>query len=84
MAYGAMRTKPATKFGAWLDDKMYKYDMSAPDIANKLHCSQGAIYHHRTGIQRPTFSDIVAYCWVFKCFENPEEIWKLVDIPNEE
>ena len=43
MAYGAMRTKPATKFGKWLDDKMYKYDMSAPEIAYKFNTTPSRV-----------------------------------------
>lgn len=84
MAYGTQRAKPTTKFGEWLDLRMRIHDMSALEVAEKLHCCHSAVYHHRTGRQRPTFSDVVAYCWVFGCTDNPETVWKMVDVLIEE
>lgn len=84
MAYGTPRVKPSTEFGKWLDLRMRIHNVSALEVAKKLHCVQSAVYHHRTGRQRPTFSDVVAYCWVFNCKDDPEKVWAMVDIPVEQ
>lgn len=84
MAYGKQRVKPTTKFGQWLDLRMRIHDMNALTIAEKLHCSYSTIYYQRSGRQRPTFSDIVAYCWLFGCPDDPETVWQMVDILIEE
>lgn len=80
MAYGYRKAKPRTKFGEWLDQWMQMLNMSGLEVADKLHCTESIISYHRSGKKRPTFSDIVAYCWVFGCNEDPETIWKMVDI----
>lgn len=80
MAYGTIRTKPTTEFGKWLDTRMQSCNMSALEIASKLHCGHSVIYHHRSGRGRPTFSDVIAYCWVFKCPDDPEVVWKMTDM----
>lgn len=84
MAYGVMSTKPATKFAKWLDRQMCMYNMGGQEVADALHCSLGAVSYHRTGKCHPTFSDVVAYCWLFKSKEDPESIWKMTTVPNEE
>lgn len=81
MAYGTQRKPPVTKFGEWLDLRMRIHGMSGLEIADKLHCSPSCIHHHRCGRQRPSFVDVVAYCWVFGCKDDPETVWKLADIP---
>ena len=80
MAYHVFKKRPRTKFGEWLDHKMYTYYMNAVEVANKLHCTRSIVCEHRMGNKRPTFSDIIAYCWVFYCKEDPELIWKMADI----
>lgn len=84
MAYGIPRKQPANKFGAWLDMQMCIRDIGGKEVAEALHCTQGIISWHRTGKRKPTFCDVVAYCWLFKCKEDPETIWKLTAIQNEE
>ena len=84
MAYVGKRTKPTNKFCEWLNNQMCMNNMSAIAVAKELHCSSSAVYHHRDGRQRPTFSDVIAYCWLFKCKEEPETIWKMIDISSEE
>lgn len=80
MAYGMLRAKPITKFGEWLNCQMESHDMGVVDVAEKLHCSHATIIHHRTGKRHPTFSDVVAYCWMFDCIHCVEEIWGMIDI----
>lgn len=82
MPYGKMRVKPISKFGEWLNMQLMTHDMSADELGcGKLHCSHGVVYQHRSGKYRPTFTDVVAYCWAFDCLNTVEEVWALVDIP---
>lgn len=80
MAYGKLQNKPATKFGEWLDVRMCERDIGGLAVANALHCSEAIISKHRSGKRRPTFSDVVAYCWLFGYPDDPETVWKLCDI----
>lgn len=84
MAYSAMRMNPTTKFGEWLDIQMCEHNMGGREIADKLHYVYQTVYRHRLGIYRPTFTDVVAYCWLFGSNDDPETIWKMVDISIEE
>lgn len=84
MAYQAMKKNPTTKFGEWLNTQMRDYDMGGREVAEKLHMAYPTIYRHRLGIYHPTFTDVIAYCWVFNCDDDPETIWKMADILIEE
>ena len=84
MARRKPRVKPTTEFGKWLDLRLRIHNKSVTEVANMLHCGHSIVCHHRSGRQRPTFSDVVAYCWVFGCKDDPEWVWKMGDIPSEE
>ena len=84
MAYGKIRTKPTTEFGRWLDARMQSCNLNGQELANVLHCGHAIVYRHRSGKAHPTFSDVVAYCWAFKCPDDPEVVWKMVDMLIEE
>ena len=68
-----------TEFGLWMNQRMMRNGMRHIDVANKLHVSRQAVSGHSSGLAKPTFQNVVSYCWVFGCNDDPEEIWKLVD-----
>ena len=84
MKYEAPKVKPTTSFGEWLDRQMCINNLSTREVAEKLHCGSVTISYHRNGKRRPTFSDVVAYCWAFDCTDDPEKIWGMIDILIEE
>lgn len=82
--YCRSKTKPTTEFGQWLDRQMILVNVSTRDVADMLHCGAITVSYHRSGKRRPTFSDVVAYCWAFSCDDDPETVWQMVDILIEE
>ena len=68
-----------TKFGLWMNQNMIRYGMRNVDVAKKLHIGRSSVTGHATGYHKPTFMNVVSYCWVFGGKDDPEEIWKLVD-----
>lgn len=84
MFYASPKSKPTTKFGEWLDEQMRINNMSTRDVGNKLHCSSLTVSNHRSAKKHPTFSDVVTYCWLFGCSDDPETVWKMTDISIEE
>lgn len=68
-----------TKFGLWMTQNMMRSWMTQMDIANKLHISRATVNGHATGYKRPTFVNVISYCWAFGCKDDPKEVWKLVD-----
>lgn len=71
------------KFGLWMNQNMIKHDMRQIDIAKRLRVSRPHVAGHATGKVKPTFINVISYCWVFGGEDDPEEIWKLVDEPIE-
>ena len=68
-----------TKFGLWLNQNMLRCGMRQVDVAKKLHVGRAHVAGHASGYHRPTFMNVVSYCWVFGGKDDPEEIWKLVN-----
>lgn len=68
-----------TKFGLWLNQNMLGHGMRQVDVAEKLHIGRAHVAGHACGYHKPTFINVVSYCWVFGSKDDPEEIWKLVD-----
>jgi hypothetical protein len=70
-----------TQFGLWFNKNMIKHNMTHADIAKKLHISRGHVSGHASGYVRPTFLNVISYCWVFGGNDDPEVVWKKVDEP---
>lgn len=68
-----------TKIGLWLNQNMLRCGMRHDDVARKLHVSRVHVTGHASGYHKPTFMNVVSYCWVFGGKDDPEEIWKLVN-----
>lgn len=68
-----------TKFGLWLNQNMLRCGMRHADVAEKLHVRRAHVTCHASGYYKPTFMNVVSYCWVFGGKDDPEEIWKLVN-----
>ena len=68
-----------TEFGLWLNQNLMKYNMRHIDVAKKLHVSRTAIANHASGYRKPTFMNVISYCWAFGGNDDPEEIWKLTE-----
>lgn len=68
-----------TKFGLWMNQNMMRNGMTQMDVAKKLHVCRAHVNSHATGYHKPTFINVVSYCWVFGSKDDPEEIWKLAD-----
>lgn len=68
-----------TKFGLWMNQNMIRNGMTQTDVAKKLHVCRAHVNSHATGYNKPTFINVVSYCWVFGSKDDPEEIWKLAD-----
>lgn len=66
-------------FGLWLNQNMLRIGMTQTDVAKKLHVSRQSVTGHSTGMVKPTFQNVVSYCWVFGNKDDPEEVWKLVE-----
>lgn len=70
---------PRNKFGLWLHNNMVEHGMRRSDVAEKLRVTGPYVSNHACGNRKPTFMNVVAYCWLFGNIDDPEEIWKLVD-----
>lgn len=68
-----------TEFGLWLNQNMMKHGMKHIDVARKLHVCRGSISSHASGYVKPTFMNVISYCWLFGGHDDPEEIYKLTD-----
>lgn len=70
-----------TKFGLWFNQNLIKHNMMHADVAKKMHVSRVHVSSHASGYTKPTFMNVISYCWVFGSKDDPEEIWKLVNEP---
>lgn len=82
MAYRAPE-KVSGGFGRWLDNMLFACNKSAREVAEALRISANTVRYHRRGTLRPTFPDVVAYCWYFttQCVPNvghPHKVWEVV------
>jgi DNA-binding XRE family transcriptional regulator len=67
-----------TEFGLWMNQRMAS-GMTHAEVAKKLHISRSSVTGHATGRVKPTFMNVIAYCWAFGGEDDPEKIWNLVD-----
>ena len=72
------RSKPTTAFGEWMVIQMGLQDMSIGEVAEKLHITRQTVYNHMHG--PVPFPYVLAYCWLFECVLEPEEIWEMSTI----
>lgn len=67
-------------FSAWLKKRLYENKMSVNGLADILHVDRRTIYYHIKGEAKPNFPRVVAYCWAFGMYDEPQEIYKLVEV----
>lgn len=70
-------TKPKTKFGRWLLNRMNETGFTCADVARELGTTRESVWNHITGVADPSFVWVVAYCWLFNSLENLNNIWYL-------
>lgn len=68
-----------TEFGMWFTQNMFENGLTQMDVAKKLHITRPSVCNHAAGLAKPTFMNVVSYCWVFGSKDDPEEIYKLTD-----
>ena len=66
-----------TKFGEWMASHLCDTGMTIQDVADRLHCSRQIVSIHLNGTAKPSFRDVVAYCWVFNSKDDPECVWNM-------
>ena len=66
-----------TKFGEWMAMRLCSTGMTIQDVADRLHCSRQIVSMHLNGTAKPSFRDVVAYCWVFNSKDDPECVWNM-------
>lgn len=66
-----------TKFGEWMAMYLCSTGMTIQDVADQLHCSRQIVSIHLNGTAKPSFRDVVAYCWVFNSKDDPECVWNM-------
>lgn len=71
------RMKGIGKFGSWLAGKLIDSDMITQECANMLKIARSNVGAHIREINKPSFPDVVAYCYYLG--GDPEDIWKLVE-----
>ena len=75
--------KCRTKFGEWLVYNIYHNDLTITQLAERLRLSRATISTHINGTHKPTFVNVVAYCYVFEKINGemlfPQAIYKMVD-----
>ena len=74
---GKRAANPRNKFAQWLVEHIDASGLTYADVGKKLHVGRTAISGHATGLSKPTFMNVVAYCWLFGVQDDPEEIWNL-------
>lgn len=67
-----------TGFGWWMLNNMDERGWSCTDVAEKLHTTRQSVNNHTYGKNKPSYMQVVAYCWVFDFKDNPDDIWELV------
>ena len=67
-----------TKFGEWMAMHLCDTGMTIQNVADRLHFdSRQIVSMHLNGKAKPSFRDVVAYCWVFSSKDDPEYVWNL-------
>ena len=67
-----------TKFGEWMAMYLCSTGMTIQNVADRLRFgSRQIVSMHLNGTAKPTFRDVVAYCWVFHSKDDPEYVWSL-------
>lgn len=68
-----------TEFGLWLHKNFMRHGLTQRDAAIKLGISRASVCGHATGKVKPTFVNVIAYCWLFGGQDDPNEVWGLLD-----
>ena len=71
--------KDRTGFGWWLLDNMDRRAWSCRDVAERLHTTRQNIRNHIISVTKPSYSQIIAYCWLFDFESDPNEIWSMIE-----
>ena len=67
-----------TKFGEWMVMHLCSAGMTIQDVADRLRFgSRQMVGMHLNGTAKPSFRDVVAYCWVFNSKDATEYVWNL-------
>ena len=76
--YSIKRYTVRTKFGEWMAMHLCSAGMTIQDVADRLHFgSRQMVGMHLNGTAKPSFRDVVAYCWVFNSKDDPECVWNM-------
>lgn len=75
--YSIKRYTVRTKFGEWMAMHLCSTGMTIQNVADRLHCSRQIVSVHLNGKAKPSFRDVVAYCWIFNSKDDPEYVWNL-------
>ena len=75
--YSIKRYTVRTKFGEWMAMHLCSTGMTIQNVADRLHCSRQIVSVHLNGTAKPSFRDVVAYCWVFNSKDDPECVWNM-------
>ena len=76
--YSIKRYTVRTKFGEWMAMHLCGTGMTIQDVADRLHFgSRQMVGMHLNGTAKPSFRDVVAYCWVFNSEDDPECVWNM-------
>lgn len=76
--YSIKRYTVRTKFGEWMAMRLCGTGMTIQDVADRLHFgSRQMVGMHLNGTAKPSFRDVVAYCWLFHSKDDPECVWNM-------
>lgn len=76
--YSIKRYIVRTKFGEWMAGHLCSTGLTIQDVADRLHFgSRQIVSMHLNGKAKPSFRDVVAYCWLFNSEDDPEYVWNL-------
>lgn len=67
-----------TGFGWWMLNNMDERGWTCTDVAEKLHTTRQNVCNHTYGRVKPSYTMVVAYCWLFDMNNSPNEIWEIV------
>lgn len=71
--------KPKTSFGRWLKYETIHNGWSCKNVAEELRVTKQTVASHINGSIRPSYSMVIAYCYLFDQLQNLERIWRMVD-----
>lgn len=70
---------PKTSFGRWLKCEIIHNGWSCKNVAEELHITKQSVAYHINGKSKPSYPNVIAYCYLFDQLQNLDRIWKMTE-----